>query len=38
VPGVLAVSLVDGLWMLGDGQNRTLHDFAVDTRVISEPR
>jgi uncharacterized RDD family membrane protein YckC len=26
--------IVDGLWPLFDGQNRALHDYVVDSRVV----
>jgi uncharacterized RDD family membrane protein YckC len=26
--------IVDGLWPLADGQNRALHDYVVDSRVV----
>jgi len=34
VAGLPVASLVDLLWPLWDGENRALHDFPVDTRVV----
>jgi uncharacterized RDD family membrane protein YckC len=38
VPGVQAVGLIDYLWVVGDRQNRALHDMAARTRVVRVPR
>jgi uncharacterized RDD family membrane protein YckC len=38
VPGIQTIGIVDYLWVLGDGQNRALHDIAARTRVVRVPR
>jgi uncharacterized RDD family membrane protein YckC len=36
VPGLLLVTVIDDLWVLGDRENRALHDIAARTRVIRD--
>jgi uncharacterized RDD family membrane protein YckC len=38
VPGIFLVELVDYLWVLGDDENRAVHDIAARTRVVRDPR
>jgi uncharacterized RDD family membrane protein YckC len=37
VPGIILLGLVDDLWILGDDENRALHDIVARTRVVRDP-
>jgi uncharacterized RDD family membrane protein YckC len=38
VSGVALLGTVDYLWVLGDGQNRAVHDMVARTRVVHDVR